>query len=191
MIDQKEIHRCLPSLVILSCLMHKLIWLVQDRLNIWSVQKSFQAQKSVGRKMWVSCVSVSRLNRGLRDYGDGAKECFLHLDLTEVNLQKMKILTFIPLTSALTFIIRFWITIKTNEGTFDLRFTNHLYGLTIKTIAKSSAIFRAKKLFTLIESDSLKAQKVYLESKKRELESRCLWIISLHWEVGKEINDEI
>ena len=88
MIDQKEIHRCLPSLVILSCLMHKLIWLVQDRLNIWSVQKSFQAQKSVGRKMWVSCVSVSRLNRGLRDYGDGAKECFPHLDLTEVNLQK-------------------------------------------------------------------------------------------------------
>ena len=87
--------------------------------------------------MWVSCVSVSRLNRGLRDYGGGAKECFPHLDLTEVNLQKMKILTFIPLTSALTFIIRFWITIKTNEGTFDLRFTNHLYGLTIKTIARA------------------------------------------------------
>ena len=88
---KKEIHRwCLPSLVILSCLTHKLIWLFQDRLNIWSVQKSFQAQKSVGRKMLVSCVSVSRLNRGLRDYGDGAKECFPHLDLTEVNLKRWK-----------------------------------------------------------------------------------------------------
>ena len=40
--------------------------------------------------MLVSCVSVSRLNRGLRDYGDGAKECFPHLDLTEVNLKKME-----------------------------------------------------------------------------------------------------
>ena len=40
--------------------------------------------------MLVSCASVSRLNHGLRDYGDGAKECFPHLDLTEVNLKKME-----------------------------------------------------------------------------------------------------